>query len=71
MAILFAPVLIALAVVTVDLWVFTDARRWARVGTPVVFRLGSLTIATPEAWALACLLLFIFFVPVYAVARRG
>lgn len=70
MAIVPAPVLVALAVASVDLWVFADARWWARAGTPVVFRLGSFRIATPEAWVLACLVLFAFFVPVYSVARR-
>lgn len=70
MAIALAPVLVVLAVVCVDLWVSADARRWARAGTPVVFRLGSFRIATPQAWVLACLVLFVFFVPVYSVARR-
>jgi hypothetical protein len=65
-----APVLVVLAVVCVDLWVFADARRWERAGTPVVFRLGTLRIATAQAWVLACLVLFVFFVPIYAVARR-
>jgi hypothetical protein len=38
---------------------------------PVVFRFGDFTIGTPEAWAAACLLLFVIFMPVYAVARRS
>lgn len=62
---------IAGVVVCVDVWVLADARRWARQGTPVVFRFGPFTIATPEAWALACLLLFVISVPIYAVARRS
>ncbi len=70
MAILIAPVLVALAVASIDLWVFTDARRSARAGTPVEFRLGSIRVATPQAWGLVCLALFVVFVPVYAVARR-
>jgi hypothetical protein len=63
------PVLVILVVASVDLWVFTDARRWERAGTPVVFSFGSLTIATPQMWALACLVLFVVFVPIYAIAR--
>lgn len=58
-------------VVCVDLCVFADARRWERRGTPVVFRYGSLAVGTPEAWAVGCLLLFVIFVPLYAVARRS
>jgi len=65
-----AALIVAIVVVCVDLWVFVDARHWALHGTPVVFRLGSFTLGSPEAWALACLVLFVFFVPIYAVARR-
>jgi hypothetical protein len=72
---LLVPVVAAFVVVVViacvDLWVLADARRWARVGSPVVFRLGSFSLETPERWAVACLLLFIFFVPIYAAARRA
>ncbi len=68
---ILAPLVIAVVVVCVDVWVLVDARRWARRGTPVVFRLGSFTIGTPEAWVVACLLLFVIFVPIYAVARRS
>ena len=70
MAALLAPVLVALLVASFAIWVYGDARRWSRAGTPVVFRLGSLSITTPQAWALACLLVFVVFAPVYAVARR-
>jgi hypothetical protein len=65
------PLLAVIAVASVALWVLTDARRWQRAGTPVVFRAGSFSITTPESWALACLVVFVFFVPVYAVARRS
>lgn len=54
----------------VDLWVLSDAQRLARQGTPVVVRFGPCTIATPQAWTVACLVVFVIFVPVYAVARR-
>lgn len=70
-AVLLIPAFVALLVVSVDVWVLTDARRWAQAGSPVVFRFGSLSIATPESWALACLVLFVFFLPIYAVARRS
>jgi hypothetical protein len=66
-----APLVIAGVVVCLDLWVLADARRWARQGTPVVFRIGSVTVGTPEAWAAACLLLFVIFVPIYVVARNS
>jgi hypothetical protein len=66
-----APVIIAGLVICADVWVLLDARRWTRKGTPVVFRFGSITIATPETWAALCLLLFVIFLPIYAIARRA
>lgn len=44
--------------------------------TPVVLGFDSLTMDAPEAWGVACVLLFVIFVifvifvPIYAVARR-
>lgn len=67
---MLGPLLIAVAAVCVDAWVFIDARRWLRAGTPVECRLGTLHIATPIGWALACVVLFVVFVPIYLVARR-
>lgn len=69
-AILLAPVLVAVVVVSFAAWVYADARRWVGAGTPVVFHLGALHITTPEAWAVACLFLFAFFAPAYVLARR-
>jgi hypothetical protein len=66
----WTPLVVAAVILCADLWVLIDARGWSRQGTPVVFHFGPLTIATPEAWGLACLLLFVIFVPIYAVARR-
>jgi hypothetical protein len=66
-----ASLLVAGVAAITDLWVFLDARRWARRGTPVCLRVGAFVVETPEAWAVACLLLFVVFVPIYAVARRS
>jgi hypothetical protein len=55
--------LFAIAVVT------TGARRWVRLGTPVVLRIGRLRVATPEAWLVACVVFWVFFFPTYVVAR--
>jgi len=64
-------VVLAAFVVALDVWVFLDARRWARAGTPVVLRLGGLRIESPETWFVVCLVLWIFFFPTYLVARRS
>lgn len=34
-----------------------------------MFRLGLFSVETPEAWAVACLPLFVIFMPIYAIGR--
>jgi hypothetical protein len=65
----WVPVAVVLVVVVLDLWVFLDARRCAREGAPVELRIGTFAVNTPVAWFLACLVLWIFFFPVYVVSR--
>jgi hypothetical protein len=66
-----APLIVVALVVGAALWVLADARQWDRQGTPVGFRAGPIAIDTPQAWAIACLVLFVIFLPIYAVARRS
>jgi len=65
------PLVVLLAILAIDLWVYADAKRWAAQGTPVVARIGSFAAATPETWFLGCLVLFILFFPLYMVSRAG
>jgi len=53
------PLVVLLAILAIDLWVYADARRWAAQGAPVVARIGSFAVETPEMWFLGCLVLFI------------
>lgn len=64
------PVLALLALLAVDRWVYVDAQAHAEHGHPVVFRSGSLKVDTPAAWALGCLILWIFFFPLYLANRH-
>jgi len=64
------PLLVLGLGAAVDLWVYNDAKRQAALERPVVFRAGSLVVATPAAWAVACLLLWVVFLPLYAASRR-
>jgi hypothetical protein len=64
------PLTVLLAIVTIDLWVYTDARKRRDNGRPVVVAIGSLTIDSPEAWLAGCLLLSILFTPLYLAARN-
>jgi hypothetical protein len=59
-----------LVVLVTDVWVYADAKKLARRGTPVVFSLSFLRIETPEAWFLGCLILWIFFFPLYVTGRN-
>ena len=60
-----------LLIVAADAWVYVDAK--ARLGTrrEVSATVGSMEIATPQAWLLWCAVLFLIFFPVYLVARRA
>ena len=59
-----------IVVVALDVWVYVDAN--ARLGTSreVTASIGSFTLDTPLVWFLTCVILFVFFFPLYLVARR-
>lgn len=63
------PLIVLLAILTIDLWVYNDARARRDNGRPVVAAIGSLRIDNPEAWLAGCLLLSIVFIPLYLAAR--
>ena len=65
------PLLLVLVVAATDVWVFIDAKRCSQAGSPVYLRIGPLSLETPLAWLLACVLLWIFFFPMYLVSRSG
>ena len=65
------PIVVLLVILAIDLWVYADAKRSAAQGTPVVARIGSFAVETPEMWFLGCLVLFILFFPLYMVSRAG
>ncbi|NMM23572.1 MAG: hypothetical protein HHJ11_08745 [Phycicoccus sp.] len=65
------PVLVLLVILAIDLWVYADARQRADRGAPVVVRIGVFVLGTPETWLLGCLVLWIFFFPLYMVSRAG
>jgi hypothetical protein len=63
------PILVLLVVLAVDLWVYMDAKAHEERGSPVVFSAGLLTVDTPAAWFVSCLLLWILFFPIYVSLR--
>jgi hypothetical protein len=63
------PIFVLLVLLAVDRWVYVDAQAHAERGTPVVFSSGNFRVNTPGAWALGCLILWIFFVPLYLASR--
>ena len=64
-----APLVLALAIVASDIWVFLDAKRCSQAGSPVFLRIGILSLETPLAWLVGCVVLWIFFFPMYLVSR--
>lgn len=66
---LLATAVLVVIVAATDIWVYADAQRFTATGTPVVLRIGGLTIQTPGAWVLGCLVLWIFMFPMYLVSR--
>lgn len=64
-----APLILLLAVVATDIWVYLDATvQWER-GNPVVASIGSFRVDTPGAWFVCCLVLWIVFFPLYLIGR--
>ena len=60
----------AIAVLAIlDSWVYLDARSRAGKNQPVSVQMGSLLIEEPKVWLAFCAVLFVFFFPLYLVAR--
>lgn len=64
------PLLVLLALLPIDRWVYVDAQAHAERGNPVIFRNGNLKVDTPAAWALGCLILWVLFFPLYLANRH-
>jgi hypothetical protein len=64
------PFLAIVVIVAIDLWVYLDAKRHVEHGAPVELTIGALVVDTPAAWFLACLILWVIFLPLYLVSRR-
>ncbi len=64
------PIVALLVLLAADRWVYVDAQVRAERGSPVVFSSGDFRVDTPRAWALGCLLLFVFFLPLYLTSRK-
>jgi len=64
------PIAVLLVIIATDLWVYTDARTRSERGSPVTLSIGVLKLNTPTVWFVACLILWILFLPAYIVARN-
>lgn len=62
-------ILLGLLLLTVA-WVYQDATTHAEAGEPVVLWAGSFRLETPSAWAAVCLVVWVFFFPLYLRARQ-
>jgi hypothetical protein len=64
-----APLVVLVVIGAIDLWVYLDAKRCVDEGARVVLRIGGLVVSTPVAWLLGCVILWIFFFPMYVISR--
>jgi hypothetical protein len=64
-----APLLVVAVIVAASVWVYVDAQRCAGEGAPVVLRIGGFALSTPAAWLVACVLVWVFFFPMYVISR--
>jgi hypothetical protein len=62
-------VLLGILLLTVS-WVYQDAASHVAAGEPVVLRYRTFRLETPSAWAAVCLVLWVFFFPLYLRARQ-
>ena len=62
---------VVLLIAEASVWVLQDARSRTARGRPVVATLAGSTIEKPEVWAALCLVVVVFFLPVYLVARSA
>jgi hypothetical protein len=63
------PIVVLIALVSLDLWVYADAKAHLERGTPIVFWTQTFSVETPATWFLACLLLSVIFIPLYISMR--
>lgn len=64
------PVVLVLAVLGMDLWLYADAKAHSNSGTPVVFSNRVFVVNTPEAWFVGSLLPWVIFIPLYFSSRN-
>jgi hypothetical protein len=64
-ALALLPLVVLLAILAIDLWVYDDAKKRRDSRRPVVAAIGPLRIDTPGAWLAGCLVLSIVFIPLY------
>jgi hypothetical protein len=59
------PIFVLAVGLAIDFWVYSDAKAYEERGRPVVFSAGSLEVNTPTASFLACLLMWLLFLPLH------
>ena len=62
---------VLLFVFIVDVWIFVEARNREARGQEVIATVGPVTLSTPEQWLVGCIVLWVFVVPLYLVARNA
>ena len=62
--------MLLLLIFVVGAWVYRDATRLDREGSPVVLRSRYITLDSPQDWAIACTFVCVVFLPLYLTGAR-
>lgn len=68
---LSVTVLVIAVLAILDAWVYVDARSRVAKNRPVSVQMGGILIEGAPTWLMFCAVLFVFFFPLYLVARRA
>lgn len=64
------PLALLVVVVIVDVWILVEARTREATGQEVVATVGPVSLSTPQHWLAGCIVLWVFVVPLFLVARK-
>lgn len=68
---LLVTLVLIVAILASDFWVYVDATAHEERGRPVVARVGTVEVARPQMWLTFVVIVWVLFFPLYMVARKA
>jgi hypothetical protein len=68
---LVVTLVLMVAILASDFWIYVDATAHEERGRPVIARVGALEVARPQMWLTAVVIVWVLFFPLYIVARKA